>query len=133
MFFAARQVFPYRHNTEVNHRLLIKTLTSGSERRSDEYVQKKDGGKGHFESMCGFCLKYVPPYVEYNFGGVLILCTSVVRMKLLAEKLAPAVEAAGRHVLVQGSMPRAKLVKVFLNNPSSVLIATNSFREGLTR
>lgn len=91
---------------------------------------KKDGGKGHFESMCGFCLKYVPPYVEYNFGGVLILCTSVVRMKLLAEKLAPAVEAAGRHVLVQGSMPRAKLVKVFLNNPSSVLIATNSFREG---
>lgn len=91
---------------------------------------KADGGRGHFESMCGFCLKYVPPYIEYNYGGVLILCTSVIRMKLLAEKLTPAVEAVGRHVLVQGSMPRAKLVKVFLNNPSSVLIATNSFREG---
>lgn len=89
-----------------------------------------DSGKSHFEAVSGFCMKYVPPYVEYNYGGVLILCTSVVRMKLLASILAPAVEAVGRHVLVQGSMPRAKLVKTFLNNPSSVLIATNSFREG---
>lgn len=89
-----------------------------------------DGGRSHFEALCGFCLKYVPPYVEYNYGGVLILCTSVVRMRLLAEILTPAVEATGRHVLIQGSMPRAKLVKTFLNNPSSVLIATNSFREG---
>lgn len=89
-----------------------------------------DGGRSHFEALCGFCLKYVPPYVEYNYGGVLILCTSVVRMRLLAEMLTPAVEATGRHVLIQGSMPRGKLVKTFLNNPSSVLIATNSFREG---
>lgn len=90
----------------------------------------RDGGRSHFEAVCGFCIKYIPPYVEYNYGGVLILCTSVVRMRLLASILAPIIESVGRHVLVQGTMPRAKLVKTFLNNPSSVLIATNSFREG---
>jgi len=34
-----------------------------------------------------FCFKYVPPFVERDLGGVLILCTSLKRMKLCANAL----------------------------------------------
>lgn len=78
-----------------------------------------------------FCLDYVPPYIARGkFGGVLILCTSIARMRALRIALEPAIEEVNGNLLVQGDKPRMKLVKEFLSNKSSVLLASNSFREG---
>jgi ATP-dependent DNA helicase DinG len=77
-----------------------------------------------------FCEKYVPPYVRANLGGVLILCSSLARMRKIAWGLRTILLPEGRKVLEQGIMPRGDLVRSFLTSPSSVLVASASFREG---
>jgi|CZCB01.1.fsa_nt_gi ATP-dependent DNA helicase DinG len=75
-----------------------------------------------------FCFKYVPPFVERDLGGVLILCTSLKRMKLCANALKTVL---GNDVLlVQGELPKREILNKFSSVHSPVLVSSNSFREG---
>jgi ATP-dependent DNA helicase DinG len=82
------------------------------------------------ELLKAFVVRYVPPYVREDHGGVLILSTSLKRMHSIAEALAEPLHAAGRRLLVQGTLPRGDLVRTFLKSSSPVLVGSASFREG---
>lgn len=97
------------------------------------FAQDRLSRNKHYQAFEKFCLTYIPPYIKQEkLGGVLVLCTSMSRIHALREKLEPAIREAHRHLFVQGDqkLPRAMLVKEFLRTPSSVLLASNSFREG---
>ncbi|MDO5115233.1 MAG: ATP-dependent DNA helicase [Synergistaceae bacterium] len=92
---------------------------------------EKQMSEDRITNLNNFCRKYVPGYVKHNNGGVLILCTSIERMKSVAATLRPLLDPMpGRELFVQGEMPRVKLVGNYLNSQSPVLVASNSFREG---
>lgn len=97
---------------------------------SEDFPNPSRNIESHYQAVQRFCRKYVPEYVASDLGGVLILCTSLRNVTHISYLLRPLVEKEGRVLLMQGEMPRARLVKTFLNNKSSVLVATNSFREG---
>jgi len=78
------------------------------------------------EMFASFCSGYIPPFIKKDLGGVLVLCTSLERMRTCAN----ALRAVMDNVLVQGELPKRETVKRFLFGRSSVLVASASFREG---
>lgn len=75
-----------------------------------------------------FCARYIPPYVKSNLGGVLVLCTSLRRMRSIHSVLSAKMD--GKCVLMQGMNSKRIVANSFLSNESSVLVASSSFREG---
>jgi ATP-dependent DNA helicase DinG len=61
-------------------------------------------------------------------GGALVLCTSVRNMRALHDILQAELACP---VLLQGSSPKSLLLSRFLEDPSSVLVATTSFWQGV--
>lgn len=84
--------------------------------------------KFYAEYVSAFCQTYIPKYIDRQLGGVLVLCSSLRRMRLVADALT-GVLPSGK-VFVQGNMPKHQLAKAFLFTPSSVLVGSASFREG---
>lgn len=78
--------------------------------------------------VAAFCQNYIPPYIERQLGGVLVLCSSLKRMKLVSDTLSEVLPEG--KVFTQGAMPKHQLAKAFLFTPSSVLVGSASFREG---
>ncbi|WP_032093885.1 ATP-dependent DNA helicase [Necropsobacter rosorum] len=68
------------------------------------------------------------PVIEHNHGRCFVLCTSYAVMRELAEYFRANSELA---VLLQGDMPKAKLLEQFVQQPQTVLVATSSFWEGV--
>lgn len=66
--------------------------------------------------------------VELFGGGALILCTSVKSMRAIHELI--SLDHSGQ-VLLQGEAPKSVLVRKFLDDHSSVLVATTSFWQGV--
>lgn len=105
-------------------------ILPNAHRTTPETIRRKYEEKRR-QFFVNFCQQYVPEYIKHAFGGVLILCTSNINKTAAATALRPLIEKIpNRYLYEQGEMPRAKLVNNFLNSESSVLVGTNSFREG---
>ncbi|MBN2341457.1 MAG: ATP-dependent DNA helicase [Deltaproteobacteria bacterium] len=66
--------------------------------------------------------------ISLTDGGALVLCTSFKNMNAIHEKIS---ENWFGPVLKQGDAPKFSLIEQFVNTPSSVLIATTSFWQGV--
>jgi ATP-dependent DNA helicase DinG len=67
-------------------------------------------------------------------GRALILCTSNAAVRRIADKLTRhqrSSDGDGHQILVQGVMPRVDLLETFRSDPTSVLVATMGFWEGV--
>lgn len=89
----------------------------------------KENERFYEESVLrAFCAHFIPEYVKADLGGVLVLCSSLKRMRLVASDLKKVVKE--NLVLMQGDMPKKQLTRSFLHGRSPVLVGSASFREG---
>lgn len=72
--------------------------------------------------------KMLLPVIEANDGRCFVLCTSYLMMQGFAEYFR---EHSSLNVLLQGEKPKAQLLDTFLLTPRSVLVASQSFWEGV--
>ncbi|MCT8716283.1 ATP-dependent DNA helicase [Glaesserella parasuis] len=84
-----------------------------------------DTNKSHTLTELGQLLK---PVIEANNGRCFLLCTSYFMMRGLADFLR---EQSSLSVLLQGETSKSRLLEKFVAEPNSVLIATQSFWEGI--
>jgi len=64
-------------------------------------------------------------------GRSFVLFTAYSLLRRVYEELAPVLQARGYHCLRQGASARHTLLREFINDPTSVLFATDSFWEGV--
>ncbi|QIW15777.1 ATP-dependent helicase [Pasteurellaceae bacterium RH1A] len=72
--------------------------------------------------------KMLQPVIEANNGRCFLLCTSYFMMRGLADYLR---EHSKLSVLLQGETSKSRLLEKFIAEPNSVLVATQSFWEGI--
>ncbi len=84
-----------------------------------------DSNKPHTMSMLGQMLL---PVIEANKGRCFLLCTSYYMMRGLADFLR---EHSSLNVLLQGETSKSRLLEKFVQEEHSVLVATQSFWEGI--
>lgn len=84
-----------------------------------------DTNKKHTLTTLGAMLQ---PIIEANHGRCFLLCTSYFMMRGLAEYLR---EHSTLNVLLQGETSKSRLLDKFIVEPKSVLVATQSFWEGI--
>lgn len=84
-----------------------------------------DTNKSHTLTALG---KMLQPVIEANQGRCFLLCTSYFMMRGLADFLR---EHSHLNVLLQGETAKARLLEQFIKEPNSVLVATQSFWEGI--
>lgn len=84
-----------------------------------------DTNKSHTLTELGQLLK---PVIEANNGRCFLLCTSYFMMRGLADFLR---EQSSLSVLLQGETSKSRLLEKFIVEPNSVLVATQSFWEGI--
>nr|WP_314741485.1 ATP-dependent DNA helicase [uncultured Haemophilus sp.] len=84
-----------------------------------------DSNKSHTLTTLGEMLK---PVIEANKGRCFLLCTSYYMMRGFADYLR---EHTNLNVLLQGETSKAKLLEKFVKEEYSVLVATQSFWEGI--
>ena len=78
--------------------------------------------------------RLVRDLVAQGGGRALILCTSNAAVTRIADMLAghqQSAEGDGHQILVQGALPRQHLLATFRADPTSVLVATMGFWEGV--
>lgn len=84
-----------------------------------------ESNKSHTLTSLGQMLM---PLIEANQGRCFLLCTSYYMMRGLADFLR---EHSSLNVLLQGETSKSKLLEKFIQEPHSVLVATQSFWEGI--
>ncbi|MCL7724450.1 ATP-dependent DNA helicase [Actinobacillus pleuropneumoniae] len=84
-----------------------------------------DTNKSHTLTELG---KMLMPVIEANNGRCFLLCTSYFMMRGLADFLR---EHSNLSVLLQGETSKARLLEKFIAEENSVLVATQSFWEGI--
>lgn len=84
-----------------------------------------DTNKSHTLTALG---KLLQPVIEANHGRCFLLCTSYFMMRGLADFLR---EHSKLNVLLQGETGKTRLLEQFVKEPNSVLVATQSFWEGI--
>lgn len=84
-----------------------------------------DSNKSHTLTALGQLLK---PVIEANNGRCFLLCTSYFMMRGLADFLR---EHSSLSILLQGETSKSRLLEKFIAEPNSVLVATQSFWEGI--
>ncbi|WP_301098684.1 ATP-dependent DNA helicase [Otariodibacter sp.] len=84
-----------------------------------------DTNKAHTLTALGQLLQ---PVIEANEGRCFLLCTSYFMMRGLADFLR---EHSNLSVLLQGETSKSRLLEKFVAEPNSVLVATQSFWEGI--
>ncbi|AUI65948.1 MULTISPECIES: ATP-dependent DNA helicase [Glaesserella] len=84
-----------------------------------------DTNKSHTLTALGQLLQ---PVIEANNGRCFLLCTSYFMMRGLADFLR---EHSSLSVLLQGETSKSRLLEKFIAEPNSVLVATQSFWEGI--
>ncbi|SUT91388.1 ATP-dependent DNA helicase [Actinobacillus lignieresii] len=84
-----------------------------------------DTNKSHTLTELG---KMLMPVIEANNGRCFLLCTSYFMMRGLADFLR---EHGNLSVLLQGETSKARLLEKFIAEENSVLVATQSFWEGI--
>ncbi len=72
--------------------------------------------------------KMLQPIIEANNGRCFLLCTSYFMMRGFTEYLR---EHSHLNILQQGETSKSELLKQFISNKNSVLVATQSFWEGI--
>jgi len=77
------------------------------------------------------CAERTERHVLDNGGRALILCTSWDFVRHLAAQLRPALQDNGIELLVQGEAPLTRLLERKRDEPTSVLIGTDSLWEGI--
>ena len=81
------------------------------------------GSEAHTNAL----VETILPLISCNPGKTLFLFTSYKAMR----HAAPLISVKGRSLLVQGTMSRAQLTSAFIERPGAVLLATQSFWEGV--
>jgi ATP-dependent DNA helicase DinG len=71
------------------------------------------------------------PLIKAAHGRAFILCTSLRAVDKVAELLQPRLDEAGLTLLQQGQLTRNELLHRFRTNENSVLVASQSFWEGV--
>ena len=82
------------------------------------------------------------PYIRYisetifqsifsSGGGALVLFTSYAMLKAVRSRVEPRLQKEGLHVLCQGESDRFSLLRSFIQDQDSSLMATSSFWEGV--
>lgn len=84
-----------------------------------------DSNRAHTLETLG---KLLQPIIEANHGRCFLLCTSYLMMRGFAEYLR---EHSKLNVLLQGETGKARLLEKFIQEENSVLVATQSFWEGI--
>lgn len=84
-----------------------------------------DTNKSHTLTALGQMLQ---PVIEANNGRCFLLCTSYYMMRGLADFLR---EHSSLNVLLQGETSKSRLLEKFVKEDNSVLVATQSFWEGI--
>ncbi|QLB14829.1 ATP-dependent helicase [Mannheimia granulomatis] len=84
-----------------------------------------DTNKSHTLTALGQMLQ---PVIEANNGRCFLLCTSYYMMRGLADFLR---EHSSLNVLLQGETSKSRLLEKFVKEGNSVLVATQSFWEGI--
>ncbi|QHB18304.1 ATP-dependent DNA helicase [Mannheimia pernigra] len=84
-----------------------------------------DTNKAHTLTALGQLLK---PVIEANKGRCFLLCTSYYMMRGLADFLR---EQSSLNVLLQGETSKGRLLEKFVKEDNAVLVATQSFWEGI--
>lgn len=84
-----------------------------------------DTNRSHTLTQLGQCLQ---PVIEANNGRCFLLCTSYFMMRGLADFLR---EHSNLSVLLQGETSKSRLLEKFVAERNSVLVATQSFWEGI--
>ena len=74
---------------------------------------------------------YLAPALRASRGRALVLFTSYAMLERCYRELQPALAAAGIAVLRQGQEDRHRLLRRFRSDTASVLLATDSFWEGI--
>ena len=77
------------------------------------------------------CIDEVRDRVLVNGGRALVLCTSWALVRELAQALRDVFALEGLTTLVQGEAPLRDLLRVKREDPTSVLIGTETFWEGI--
>ncbi len=77
------------------------------------------------------CLREIHERVLANDGRALVLCTAWNQVRSLAEELRFPLMAAGIPLLVQGEAPLRELLRRKRAEPTSVLVGTETFWEGI--
>lgn len=78
-----------------------------------------------------FIKKYILEIILSSNGGTLVLSTSYALLRELKKELSPKLLNAGIPLHVQGDGDRNRLLKEFIGEKRSVLLATESFWEGV--
>ncbi|MBN1685817.1 MAG: DEAD/DEAH box helicase [Spirochaetales bacterium] len=78
-----------------------------------------------------FVASFVRDAVELSEGGALVLFTSYKMLTEIYESISGSLGKTGIRLLRQGDDDRLRLLKVFSQDESSVLLATDSFWEGV--
>ena len=111
-----------------------KAVFPWEEEKKKPYETREMREAVHDEFVDRFCCNYIPPYLEENLGGVLVLCSSKARMDRIAASLAEEVERMGMPrwlVMKQGERSKKNLARSFVKaSQSAVLVGSSSFREG---
>jgi len=100
---------------DLEHQMEILVVDTGYEVMNPRYD----------ETVC----RIVEKLVEANGGSTLVLLASHRLLGKVARTLGS--KPRGYRVLVQGEGPRSELLESFRNDPSSVLVGSASFREGV--
>jgi ATP-dependent DNA helicase DinG len=71
------------------------------------------------------------PLISVAQGRTFVLCTSLRAVDRIAQSLQVRLEQGGLSLLKQGDLTRTELLQRFRSNPNSVLVASQSFWEGI--
>jgi ATP-dependent DNA helicase DinG len=77
--------------------------------------------------LSSFCAKLI----NSTGGGALLLFTSYVLLKAVGDQLQQLLEGSGVTILRQGDLDRSALLSAFIKDENSILLATESFWEGV--
>jgi ATP-dependent DNA helicase DinG len=91
----------------------------------------EDGPDPQDPGYTSFAADFARELLILSEGRGLLLFTSYAMLREVYEKIAPVLEAAGIAVLRQGDEDRARLLERFNLDTGSVLMATESFWEGV--
>ncbi len=83
------------------------------------------------EEWLNYCLPFIEECICISQGKALILFTSYELLMLVYQQLQGPLEAQGISLFRQGELDRHRLLTQFKENLSSVLLATDSFWEGV--
>lgn len=106
-------VYSLDSNFDYKRQMLIKISKNNLNPNNEEFME--------------YVIEFLNKYLEEKQTNSFILCTSYSQV----EQISNSLNVKSYNILVQGTLSRAKLIEEFKNVDKSVLVATDSFWEGI--